>query len=147
MRHAIKCFAAQGRVVYGECGGLMYLGEAVLDSQNQSWPMAGVIPLVTAIGSKSRFLGYNEVTLFDACLWGEADDTLRGHAFHYSQIVSETLNAHGWRRCYRIHHPRSDTYSEEGFTKGSILASYVHLHWAAAPKAVCCFLNKCRSER
>lgn len=146
MRAAIQSFSHTGGLVYAECGGLMYLGDGIMDGDGKTWPMVGIIPIVTAIRKRLKALGYNEVTFTHPCLWGAPGLTLRGHAFHYSEIVSEQLEAGGWKRAYRLSRPNRNTSTQEGLSKGNVLASYVHLHWAANPDAVSHFISNCRSK-
>ncbi len=59
-----SCFAALGRAaaagkpVYGECGGYMVLGEALIDASGQRHRMAGLLPLVTSFATRRLSLGY-----------------------------------------------------------------------------------------
>ena len=139
----VRRFAASGRAVYAECGGLMYLGRAIrtLDGGRQN--MAGVLPLETAMLPRLKTLGYAEVSLADDSLWGAAGDRCRGHEFHYSQIVADDALAEGWRPAYWLRRRRAMIPASEGFAKGRLLASYVHLHWASQPTIAERFLACC----
>ena len=46
MRAAMTEFAANDSPVYAECGGFMYLMQAIIDVEGRSWPMAGIFPTV-----------------------------------------------------------------------------------------------------
>ncbi len=67
--------------------------------------------------------------------WGSAGQRLRGHEYHYSEIESDEMAAGGWRRAYRLNRRRGGEVRDEGFHRGRVLASYVHLHWASRPEA------------
>ncbi len=141
MREAIAAFAASGRAVYAECGGLMYLGRTVRALDGRVWPMAGVIPIETAMLERLRALGYVEVELAADSLWGRAGQALRGHEFHYSEIRNDDSAAQGWQKPYRVAHRRGGS-AADGFQKGNIVASYVHLHFASRPEAVRHFIEE-----
>ncbi len=50
MRAGIRAFCASGRPVYGECGGLMYLGRRLEDGEGRAFDMVGALPLVEVTG-------------------------------------------------------------------------------------------------
>jgi cobyrinic acid a,c-diamide synthase len=147
MLASVREFAASGRVVYAECGGLMYLGRGLTTLDGRRFPLCGVLPVETAMLPALRALGYVEVTTTAACLWGEAGWDGRGHEFHYSEITLDESPGDGWHVPYAIRRRRSEASEPAGFARGGVLASYVHLHWAAQPAAVRWFLERCRSGR
>ena len=138
----VRDFAASGRAIYAECGGLMYLGRGLTALDGRRYAMAGVLPLETAMLGKLRVLGYAEVAWAADSLWGPAGQVARGHEFHYSRITSGERGAEGWLPAYTVSRRRSPP-SNEGFSKGRILAGYVHLHWASRPGATEYFLSRC----
>ena len=140
MRQAVGRFAASGRSVYAECGGLMYLSRALAAADGRKFPMAGVLPLDTAMRSKFKALGYADVLLTAAAPWGAAGATCRGHEFHYSEIAADDSRADGWQPVYSVRRRRGENGCE-GFCKGSVLASYVHLHWASRPEVARHFVS------
>lgn len=70
--------------VYGECGGYMTLGQAVIDERGVSHAMLGLLPIVTSMERPKRHLGYRRVTLKTATSWGRSGQSFRGHEFHYA---------------------------------------------------------------
>lgn len=81
----LRDFAAR-HPVHGECGGYMALGEAMIDAGGQSWPMAGLLPLVTSFAERKLHLGYRALRLAADGPLGRAGSLLRGHEFHYAAI-------------------------------------------------------------
>lgn len=126
-RASVRRFAEAGRPVYGECGGLMYLGEALIDSDGVRHPMVGALPVTTAMEPALRSLGYREVTTRRETILGPAGTVFRGHEFHYSG-VTEAAGAEpaytwtGWRG-----------EGSGGHTRRRVLASYIHAHWGSNP--------------
>jgi cobyrinic acid a,c-diamide synthase len=45
MRRAVRSFAERGGVIYAECGGMMYLTEAIRDFDGHSHEMVGCFQL------------------------------------------------------------------------------------------------------
>src|SRR3990172_8610286 len=105
--------------------------------------MAGVIPLRTRMRKAKRYLGYVEATLNEDSLWGRRGDRFRGHEFHYSELVTETVEESGWRPAYALKRNRPGTIIPEGFQCGNVLASYAHLHFGSRPAAVERFVAQC----
>jgi cobyrinic acid a,c-diamide synthase len=144
MREAVRDFAASGRCVYAECGGLMYLGRSLSTTDDQTHAMAGVLPVDTRMLPRLSRLGYVEVAFRADGLWGPAGWQCRGHEFHYSQITSDQSRSAGWQPAYALSRRRAESGQPEGFARGNVLASYVHLHWASRPESVQCFLSRCQ---
>jgi len=151
MREQIRRFAESGRCVYAECGGMIYLGRSVRTLDGRTWPMACVLPIDTAMLDRLKTLGYVEAELNADSMWGGPGQTLRGHEFHYSEITADDAAAEGWQPAYSLHRRRptdSGPWARaEGFAKGGVLASYVHLHFASRPDAARCFVHRCEEDR
>lgn len=147
MKEDIRKFARLGRPVYAECGGLMYLSEGIETRDKISYPMVGLVPARTRMLDRIKSLGYVEVAFREDSLWGKKGDLLRGHEFHYSELLVTPADKEGWRPVYNMTYRRTDAVYQEGFQKGNILASYVHLHLASRPAALEAFLALCRKSR
>lgn len=141
----VREFAASGRTVYAECGGLMYLGRSLTALDGARYPLAGVLPIDTAMLARLKVLGYSAVVWTADSLWGAAGQTARGHEFHYSEITADDSGAAGWRPAYTVDRRRPEPASA-GFFRGRLLASYLHLHWASRPEAVRHFLSCCETQ-
>lgn len=137
----LRAFAAAGRPVYAECGGLMVLSRAIQLLTGDIVPMAGILPFATRMLPKRKALGYTEVLLTKSCLLGDAGTRLRGHEFHYSEIVGDPATV---SLCYRLAARKYRPEQDEGYQVGAVLASYVHLHWGSAPQAAARFADAAR---
>ncbi|NLI81462.1 MAG: cobyrinate a,c-diamide synthase [Deltaproteobacteria bacterium] len=137
--------AARGAPIYAECGGLMTLGRCIETADGKRFPMAGLLPFGTRMLKRRKALGYTEVILRDACLLGDPGTAIRGHEFHYSEIVGEEEDG-AMRLVYAVQGRRGGAMRLEGYAKGSVLASYVHLHWGSNPLAAVKFVQNCRQS-
>jgi cobyrinic acid a,c-diamide synthase len=131
MLSAIRSFA-EDKVIYAECGGLMYLAQGIETLDGKHHPLLGLLPAWTRMRPRRQTLGYVEITLARDCLWGHTGEQLRGHEFHYSELVGNP----DWPTAYDVRYRRSDRVTHDGFQSRSILASYAHLHFASRPGAV-----------
>ena len=139
----VRTAAAGTMPIYAECGGLMSLGRFIETVDGSRYPMAGVLPFGTRMLKRRKALGYTEVELQRSCLLGPAGLRLRGHEFHYSEIVEQDGEAL-LERIYAIQARKGAESMPEGYAAGSVLASYVHLHWGSAPEAARNFVASCR---
>jgi cobyrinic acid a,c-diamide synthase len=142
MLTAIRAYADSGRPLYAECGGLMYLSRGI-EADGRFYPLAGVLPVRTHMLTGKKALGYVEVALTEDSLWGRRGELLRGHEFHYSELIDDPVSDPAWRKVYSLRRRRTDTVETEGYQNGAILASYLHLHYASRPAAVARFLERC----
>jgi cobyrinic acid a,c-diamide synthase len=143
MQEAVRQFARRGLPLYAECGGLMYLTHGIETTHGKRYPMVGLLPVWSKMLNRLKSLGYVEITLTNDSLWGECGAVLRGHEFHYSELIGFPLDAPCWTQVYRIKRRRSEQILTEGFQQNNVLASYVHLHWASQPQNVETFINHC----
>ncbi len=126
MRIQIKAAAAKGVTMYAECGGMMYLGSAIVDEQGVGYPMADIFPFVTSMEYKKLTLGYRKVVLENVTLWG--------HEFHYSK-VSDDINI---STVGEVFSARKKEISTKIYTHKNVYASYIHLYWAALKQEEIC---------
>ncbi len=150
MRRGIQKFSNTGGPVYAECGGLIYLSKAIITREGDRYPLLGILPGETRMLEKRKRLGYVEVTLREDTLWGIAGARIRGHEFHYSELLPmDPRDLDGWASVYEMSTRNKTNISPEGFFHAGrrVLASYVHLHLASRPEALECFLENCAKNR
>ncbi|MBI5686141.1 MAG: cobyrinate a,c-diamide synthase [Verrucomicrobia bacterium] len=143
----IRWFAADDGLIYAECGGLMYLAQGIETTSGTRHAMLGLLPAWTRMCQRRKSLGYVEVTLSRDSLLGKCGERLRGHEFHYSELIGSPAADSGWQTAYEMRHRQSDTVVAEGFQRGRVLASYAHLHFASRLEAVRHFVAKLAENR
>jgi len=128
--------------IYGECGGFMYLCQALQPyAEKHSYEMTGCFPFRTCMSKKLIALGYREITLHQDSVIGNKGMSLRGHEFHYSSIE----NTDSKRICkkYRVTGRKNMPAYSNGFQVNNTLGSYIHLHFGSLPAAAQFFVKKC----
>ncbi len=159
LRAQIAAFAASGRPVLAECGGLLYLSQE-LDGHE----MCGALP-VRARMTDRLTLGYREATAATATPWLAAGERVRGHEFHYTQVEPAPAEAarvepgRGEPGRGGAAHAAGDelpaawklsargSERAEGYARGGVQASYLHVHWAAHPQIARRFAQAARVAR
>jgi cobyrinic acid a,c-diamide synthase len=140
---SIRTFAAAGGLIYAECGGLMYVSEWLETLDGERHRMLGLMPATTRMSQRMQTLGYREATLAQDNFWGKRGDKIRGHEFHYSELVRRP----DWPSVYQVTGVYSHESASEGFQRHNVVASYLHLHFASRPKAVAHFVESLRQAR
>jgi cobyrinic acid a,c-diamide synthase len=145
MRGAVKAFADAGGPVYAECGGLMYLTQAIVTLDGVRHPMAGVIPAEACMRPSLQSLGYVEVEVTAPSILGEPGTRFRGHQFRYSEL-SPAPGA-SVARVYAVRGRRARDNQSDGYRIGNVVASYVHAHWASNAKVPAALVRSCEAFR
>ena len=127
MLDSIRQAAERGVPVYGECGGLMYLGRSLTGFDEVAHPMAGLVPAASAMSQSRLSLGYREVeALADGPLLASGQ-RVRGHEFHWSTLEQQPSDSES---VYRVVNQGG---RPDGFKAGSVWATYVHVHLGSDP--------------
>jgi len=115
-REGLRRALDAGMPAYAECGGLMYLGEA-LEADGATHAMVGAIASTATMLPRRSRLRYVEADAVADGPMFRAGERVRGHEFHYSQTrYAREAPA------YRIGDER------EGHLAPHLHASYVHVH-------------------
>ncbi|MBI5410851.1 MAG: cobyrinate a,c-diamide synthase [Nitrospirae bacterium] len=129
MKNAIRSFAGKGGPIYAECGGMMYLTQAIRDLDGRSHDMVGLFPAEAVMSKQGLTIGYREVELARPCLLGESGIKARGHEFHYSSLAPRGLLDYGCR----MTDARGAEKGQDGLSVGNVVALYAHLHFSSQP--------------
>lgn len=143
MRASIREAAGRGMPVYAECGGYMYLMEALVDFDGHSHPMAGVFAGQAVMTKKLQMVGYVEAELKTSSVLGMAGQTLHGHEFHFS-VEEEPAGENKTVRPFQFTKLRNGQCYLAGQVRQQALGSYLHLHFAGCPAAAELFVGHCR---
>lgn len=143
MLASIRLFVASDRPVYAECGGMIYLSQQLRATDGATHAMVGFLPMAMEMTNKLSQFGYVTVEFTHDCLLGPCGTTIRGHSFHYSRIVGAPALA----TSYNVQYSLSGLQEAEGFTRGNTLASYIHLHFRAAPRVAQHFVELTRAVK
>lgn len=82
MRNAISQAFEKGMPIVAECGGFMYLHDAITDKNGVSHTMVGIIPATCSYKGKLVRFGYVEIREKKSCFLPEGQ-LIKGHEFHY----------------------------------------------------------------
>ena len=128
LRDRVAALAARGAPVAAECAGLLYLAQTLDDR-----PMCGVLD-VRATMTPKLTLGYRQAVAVTDSVLARAGDVVRGHEFHRTAAVPAAGDQPAWQ---------FGPGAVEGHVAGSVVASYLHTHWAGHPAAAARFTAAC----
>ncbi len=110
--------------IYAECGGLMYLCRQIVDFDNNSHSMVGIIPAIATMG-KRLTLGYRHATALQASPLVTSGAVVWGHEFHRSSLSIAPIEPLFQARGYDAGSP----LVAEGWRSPTLHASYIHTHF------------------
>ncbi|MBE9004653.1 cobyrinate a,c-diamide synthase [Fortiea sp. LEGE XX443] len=138
-RQAVKTAILQGMPTIAECGGLMYLCAEIIDFEDKSYPMVGIIPTSACMGGRLT-LGYRRAVALQDSLLVNAGTNVYGHEFHRSSLSANSPQP--LFETYRYDCEENMGYEGWNFPV-NLHASYVHLHWGASVEIPQRFIQQC----
>jgi cobyrinic acid a,c-diamide synthase len=126
-RDSLRNAVMEGLPVYAECGGLMYLGEALLTG-GKTYPMAGIFPLVFSLEGRPQAHGYTAAEVVEKNPFYPEGTLLKGHEFHYSKPVNADMDMKGFPYAFRMKRGQGIYEKRDGICFRNVLATYTHLH-------------------
>ncbi len=130
IRTAIRQFAERGGTIYAECGGMMYLTQAIRDFAGISHEMVGLFPVEAVMKKSGLTLGYRMVELSQDCILGASGTSARGHEFHYSTLVKKGRLDYACA----LRDAQENSKGQDGLSVANTMALYTHLHFASQPQ-------------
>lgn len=144
MIKAIQDWAHSGKPIYAECGGLMYLSRGIYNTNEDFFQMTGILPFETAMRKERFNLGYREVELKEDCILGKKGDRLKGHEFHYSEIMEQQSSRAAeqqLKKIYSVRNSQGGFVNAMGYRFKNTFASYIHIHLGSNPATARNFIN------
>ena len=126
MRKSILDAHTKNIPIYAECGGLMYLGEKLINTQKEEYEMVGVLNGYSEMTSSLKRFGYCYGKAKEDTILSKKEEIIKGHEFHHSLFITQEPCA------YEMTKERDgvvvDTW-EGGYSKNNTLATYLHTHF------------------
>ena len=134
-RASLRREAEDGLPIYAECGGLIFLAEAV-EFRGETYPMAGVFPVMFSVKEKPQGHGYVIVEVDKSNPYFDEGAVLRGHEFHYAGVSG--YRPEEVRTAFRVKRGSGFDCGRDGLVYKNVLATFCHIHalgekrWAKA---------------
>jgi cobyrinic acid a,c-diamide synthase len=129
-RASLKKQIESGLPVYAECGGLVYLGEALIADET-TYPMVGALPLKMVLEKKPQGHGYTVLEVTTQNPYYQVGEVLKGHEFHYTRAVqsgSGPINT-----VFKMRRGKGLDGRTDGLCKKNLLATFTHIHAGGNP--------------
>lgn len=128
-RETLRTRIEQGLPVYAECGGLMYLSQAIL-WEGRRVEMVRALPYEVEMQPRPQGHGYVAAETNGQNPFLPIGTRLRGHEFHHSQI---RYSGERLETAYRLERGTGLGEKQDGLVCHNILAAYTHLHAGGCP--------------
>lgn len=142
LRREIREAVEDGLPVYAECGGLMYLSQAI-HWGDKTTEMVGALPIDVEMTNRPQAHGYVKAICSSDNPFFPQGTELRGHEFHHSKIrhLGEDLPT-----ALRLERGTGLGGGVDGLIHRNVLACYTHLHTGGAPAWAKSLVLKARSN-
>ena len=121
MKAALHRHFQQGKPIYAECGGMLYLLESLTDKSGKRAAMTGFLPGHAVMQARLQGLGYQSAPM--------PGGLLRSHTFHHSVIDTPLVPIAAGERLYNT------SQGERIFQLEQLTASYLHCYFPSNPTA------------
>jgi cobyrinic acid a,c-diamide synthase len=120
----IAAQAADGLPIFGECGGLLTLGESLLTTNGDRYEMAGILPVSFQMHERYQALDHVQLSTQQNTLTAHSGESLHGHEFHYSSATVDT----DARFAFSVERGDGISDSQDGLQEYQTLGTYCHVH-------------------
>ena len=117
-KQGMKKAADDGKLIYGECGGYMVLGQSIITAKGTCYPMTGLLDLETSFAKRKLHLGYRTLKADDFVLGNQ----LMAHEFHYTMAVKEQGEP-----LFEAEDALGNMIGKLGLRHGNVMGSYMHV--------------------
>ncbi|MEJ2216801.1 MAG: cobyrinate a,c-diamide synthase [Gemmatimonadota bacterium] len=128
-RTSVRQAAEAGLPIYAECGGAIFLGEA-LAFRGRTYPMAGVLPVRFAFHDRPQGHGYAVLETVAENPFFPLGAEVRGHEFHYTCMErgGAGTDAGDLTFAFRVKRGQGFGGQRDGLCRRNVLAAYTHVH-------------------
>lgn len=135
MRQGISEVVKAGMPTVSECGGFLYLGQSLEDTEGRAFPMCCALPGRGFRTKRLRRFGYQTITAPEDSLLFRAGERIPAHEFHYwdstengTSLKAEKADGRSW---------------DCGFASKSLYAGFPHLHFGGVLPLAERFVKAC----
>lgn len=145
LREDIRTKVDAGLPTYAECGGMMYLTRSI-SRHGVTSEMVGALPADVQFHEKPVGYGYVELEPTGAESWLRFETTrcVRGHEFHYSELVNIGAEL---QYLYALKRGKGTGSDRDGILYKNVVASYTHLHASSLPEWASSFVQRAAEYR
>lgn len=118
MKKSIQDFHEKNGVIYGECGGFIYLSQKLITVEGKKYEFVGLIDTIIEMTSRLNIGRFGYINIEYKGFHG------KGHEFHYSKIKDEGT----FPKVLKITKPDKRNW-ECGYVSKNLLCGYPHIHF------------------
>ncbi len=110
--------ASEASDIYGECGGYMTLGDAMIDADGITHKMAGLLSVTTSFATRKLHLGYRDILAASGPFAG----AWKAHEFHYASTIAANGDP-----LFKAQDATGAQLPDMGLINGRVSGSFAHI--------------------
>ena len=118
LKEQVRDYAEAGGKILAECGGMIWLTQAIDCVEGGPYPMCGVLPCAATMERARLHMGYRRIV-------DNAGRTWRGHEFHYSSLTRPSALP----SMARQYNAAGEPVPTPLYRYKNVIAGYTHLYW------------------
>lgn len=138
VKDSIQKAISKGLPTLAECGGFMFLTEAIYSTKGERFEMVGCIPGTVQMQTKIAALGYREIFGTKGNFLITEGQVAKGHEYHYSTYSKPENIPYAYETKSRFRK------QEEGYMHENLIAGYTHFHFASNPLLAVQWIEQCK---
>ncbi|MBB6214607.1 cobyrinic acid a,c-diamide synthase [Anaerosolibacter carboniphilus] len=143
IRQQIKESIEGGIPAYAECGGLMYLTNAITSVAGERHEMVGVFHTEAKMTGRLQRFGYVDITIDQPSVLSKSVEQAKAHEFHRSILMDHMEDD----QVYQLEKTRNGEIIDRwrcGLKRYNALAAYAHIHFYCNQRLAKNFIENCR---
>lgn len=138
VKKSIQQAIKKGIPTLAECGGFMFLTEAIFTTDGKRFEMVDCIPGTIQMQTRLVALGYREIFGTKENFLIREGQEAKGHEFHYSTYSKPENIQYAYETKSRF------KKQGEGYMHENLIAGYTHFHFASNPQLVVQWIEECK---
>ncbi|MBP5302973.1 MAG: cobyrinate a,c-diamide synthase [Bacteroidales bacterium] len=118
LKRQVQEYAEDGGRILAECGGMIWLSQAIEGLESGTAPMCGVLPFSATMEGARLHMGYRRIVDASGRVW-------RGHEFHYSQLTDPSALP----SIAKQYNAAGEEVGTPLYRYKNVVAGYTHFYW------------------
>ncbi len=143
-RTSIRAAAQAGLPIYAECGGLIFLGRAIV-LDGTEYPLCDVFPVTFGLSKRPQAHGYSRFRVEKKNPFYSVGTVIRGHEFRYSTV--DRWDGGSGDLVLKMERGTGFRDGRDGLHRNNVLALYTHVLAPGTPEWALGLVRAARSFR
>ncbi len=152
IKESIKTFYANGGIIYGECGGYIYLSSGLTTLNGEKYKFLGITPIFFQMKDKVNIKKSRYINVNFTCGEKNEEENFKfpAHEFYYSEAIEVKREEENIKDSQLVMYGVSKDEGkewEDGYTSKNLLCGYPHLHFFTSQELIYNLLDRALEYR